>query len=231
VTLQDRFDERAVAELLDLALPSPIHTLNLVHFRDKRSYRLYGLLLSPYAMLKCAKPLWAGVLERAVMGDEPADEIVVVSYPDVKALLDIMDSRYYSWVNRYRVKGVRRLGFEIAAPVCGSLSLFRRGSHIVVQCNPEGDGDEAALNRAAELAQPDFELDYACRARAELSVFRDREPGDPEALPYRLTMLLAPKTERIEWNLAEALADRVRRQFGDAAVHQYRTIDLREALP
>jgi uncharacterized protein (DUF1330 family) len=97
VTLQDRFDERAVAELLDLALPSPIHALNLVHFRDKRSYRLYGLLLSPYAMLKCAKPLWAGVLERAVMGDEPADEIVVVSYPDVKALLDIMDSRYYSW--------------------------------------------------------------------------------------------------------------------------------------
>jgi hypothetical protein len=231
VTLKDRFDEKAVAGLVGLPLPSPIHALNLVHFRDKRSYRLYGLLLSFYALFRGARPLWAGVLEKAILGDEPADEIVVVSYPSVRALLGIMGGHYYSWVNRYRVKGVRRLGFGITAPVRGSLSLFGRGSYIVVQCNADGVEDEGAPDRIAELARPDFELKYASRVKAELSVFRDLEPGDPEPLRYRQMALLVPRARRVEGKQAEDIADGVRRVFGDVAVHQYRAIDILEALP
>jgi uncharacterized protein (DUF1330 family) len=231
VTLKNRFDESAVARLVGLALPSPIHALNLVDFRDRRSYRLYGLLLSPYAVCMGARPLWAGVLEKALVGDEPADEVVVVGYPGVRALLDITGSHYYSWVNRYRVKGVRRLGFGITVPVRGGLSPSNRGSYMVLQRNPNRDEGEAGLDRAVELAHPSFKLAYASRAEAGLSVFRDEEPGDPEPLRYRQTLLLAPRTARVEEKEAEVFADGVRRTFGDVALHQYRTIDLREALP
>ena len=50
VSLKGRISDVTAAEFSRLALPAPIHALNLVNLRDKRSYRLYGLLLTPLAI-------------------------------------------------------------------------------------------------------------------------------------------------------------------------------------
>jgi hypothetical protein len=66
--MKDRLDESKLGEFEQLPLPSPVHALNLVEFRDERSYRLYGLLLLPLALARGVAPVWAGVLVMPVRG-------------------------------------------------------------------------------------------------------------------------------------------------------------------
>ena len=82
--MRDRLDRARLPEFLATPLPSPVHALNLVRFRDARSYRLYGLLLAPFALLHGARPLWAGVRTETLAGEDPPDELVIVSYPNAK---------------------------------------------------------------------------------------------------------------------------------------------------
>lgn len=212
--------------MLALRLSTPIHALNLVHFRDLNSYRLYGLLLAPYAAARGARPLWAAVLQEPVLGSDPADEVVIVSYPDQQVFMDILTSRYYSWVNHWRVKGVRRLRFGVTERTSGEISLRAGGCWLAVQ------SDEPSLpEHIVRLAGPDLELRYSSVVRSALALFRTVEPGDPEPLaaPYFALMLdhsAGDARERLR-----AAAGELGRVFAGAALHWYRTISPAEALP
>jgi uncharacterized protein (DUF1330 family) len=224
--LAARLDPTRVADLLALRLPKPIHALNLVHFRDLNSYRLYGLLLAPYAAARGARPLWAGVLDEPVLGSDPADEIVVVSYPDQHVFMDIVSSRYYSWVNRWRVKGVRRLRFGVTELTAGNVSLRAGGHWLTAQSD---DPDLSA--RIASLADPYLELCYSSVVRSALALFRTVEPGDPEPLAAPHFSLLLDRSAGAARERLRAVAGEIERVCAGSALHWYRAIGPAEALP
>ena len=227
VSLKDRISDVTAAEFSRLALPAPIHALNLVNFRDKRSYRLYGLLLTPLAIALGARPLWAAVLDERVRGADPADEIVIVGYPSAKALVDTVRTGYYSWVNRWRVRGVRRLEFALTERTAGSVSLRTNGRFLVVQ----HAGSPGLRDRMVARAAPHLGLQYAAVVRAGFPALVGHAAGDPEPVRFRELLLLGPAAARGDGRGLKRVAADIGGLEGDMALHWYRTIGLLEALP
>ncbi|MBM3314219.1 hypothetical protein FJY71_00040 [candidate division WOR-3 bacterium] len=224
--LRDRFEPSALAAYGAVRLPCPVHALNLVRFRDRRSYLLYGLLFAPYGLARGARALWAAVLDIPLLGEVRADEIALVSYPGPRTLADIVTSGYYSWVNRWRVRGTSRLEFGLTEPAAGSISLRLTGPCAVVQHN---DDAVDATSLASEVA-PVLRLRYASRVRAGFPAMLGCEPGDPEPLHYRHTLLLTPGSGRLSRNRLLDAARRLASRAGDLTFHLYRGLSLREAL-
>jgi hypothetical protein len=224
--LRDRFDPAALAAYSALRLPCPVHALNLVRFRDRRSYLLYGLLLAPYALARGARALWAAVLDMPLLGEVRADEVAIVSYPRPRTLAGIVAGDYYSWVNRWRVKGTGRLEFGLTEPTAGNVSLRLTGPCAVVQHN---DDAVDATSLVREVA-PVLRLRYASRLRAGFPAMLDAEPGDPEPLHYRHTLLLTPVSGRLSRSRLLEVARRLASRTGDLTFHLFRGLSLREAL-
>ena len=92
--MQNRIDHKKLAELRKASIPFPIHAINYIQLRNSRYYRLYGLLLVPYAIPKGVRPVWVGLHEDNILGKENDDEIVILEYPNHDTLIDIFISKY-----------------------------------------------------------------------------------------------------------------------------------------
>ena len=187
-----RIDKDAVHNLKKRTLPAPIDALNLVDLADKASYRWYGLLLSPLVLLLGGRPVWVGVHQRSLLGEKQADEIVIVRYPNHHTLLDIMNSTYYRFVNRFRERGVRYFQFSITYRHAGEKEMKRSGLRLVAHFNNKSDtGDETFNEVKTTLERGPARLIYASREVTPMDIFRPLEATDPNPVEYRETAIFS----------------------------------------
>lgn len=215
-------------------LPAPIDALNLVHLADEVSYRWYGLLLAPVLIPAGARPVWAGMHDRALHGEQQADEIVIVRYPHHRLLLRAITSRYYAWVNRWRERGVRAFEFSLTQRVHGEPRIGR-GEHVFfVHYNDRGSDPAEALENVRDVLEAGpARLVYASREVSPLSIFRWYEPSDPNPASHGRTAAFEVAdvdalTRFVDADVVERLETVVSE---DLSLQVYRRLGYSEALP
>lgn len=228
-----RIDKQAVRDLKNRVLPAPLDALNLVDLADDASYRWYGMLLSPLVLALGGRPVWVGVHQRSLLGEKQADEIVIVRYPNHRILLDIMNSPYYRFVNRFRERGIRYFRFSITHRHAGEKKMERRGLRLVAHFNGKSDtGEKAFADVRSVLERGPARLLYASREAAPLDIFRSLEPTDPHPVEYRETAIFsiedmesaAAHVDETAQHALEAATDGVSLQI-------YRGLGTLEAMP
>jgi uncharacterized protein (DUF1330 family) len=229
--MRDRLDRARLPVFLAASLPSPVHALNLVRFRDARSYRLYGLMLAPFALLHGARPLWAGVHVETLAGEDPPDELVIVSYPDAGSLVRIVDSPFYSWVNRWRERGTAELEFGLPERLSGNISLGQTGVFAAVRFNAHEQELGPVFDNIGRLASPALELAYASTCRAGFPPLLGSAPGDPVPLIRNHTVLMFVKDPARADERLRALVSELEPAVHDLSVDLLRSTGIRESLP
>ena len=226
--LQDRIDEKKLEQLRNASIPSPIHAVNYVEFKNSRYYRLYGLLLAPYALAKGAKPVWVGLHEANIIGEEKEDEIVVLEYPSHNTLIDIFTSRYYEHINGLREKGVKKLGFSICIPR-GEKRKIGGGQHLVVRFNNKKVEGNNILEKFERTAKKYCRIKYLAHEKGFLNIFKKSETTDPLEVFFKNIAILSNDMT------AKEVISKFKEDMGNVGIRmtmqRFRTLGIYESMP
>jgi uncharacterized protein (DUF1330 family) len=186
-----RIDPAAVLRLARQELPRPLDVLNLIELRDERSYARYGVAVSPAMMAVGARLRWMGHRERTLLGEPPAQRLMVVRYPSHRRFLAMTLNPYYIAINQLRERGVDAFEAAFTYAEHEPLSLGAQRWLLVARC----DG-AAALHDLRQLVEPQAgPLVYASRMVASASYLRGSRPTDPNPLTYPWTACFAAEED------------------------------------
>lgn len=163
----------------------PVDALNLVSFSNTVWYRWYGLLLSPLVLLRGGRPIFVGAHERSLTGEETSDELVIIRYPSLRTFIRILTGRYYSLLNRIRIKGVRHFEFSFTVPFRESSELWRKGLRLVIQFNYQEGTFGNTLDKVTNILgkYPLIQL-YASGKIGDIPFRGKAGPSDPNPCRY-----------------------------------------------
>lgn len=226
--MQNRIDHKKLEELRSAPIPSPIHAVNYVALRNLRYYRLYGLLLVPYAIPKGARPVWVGVHEDNLVGEAHDDEIVILEYPNHRVLLDIFTSPYYEAINGLRERGVRTLGFAICQQH-GGVKKIGKGTHCVVRFNHRCDDAQEIRQLFGDIAETYGTIEYLAHETGTLDIFNDHEATDPVAVHFKHLGILSH--EMTDAGRRSAFEATMRARGFEMTMQRFRTLGITESMP
>lgn len=172
-----RLAPREIARLWRADVPAPVDVLNLIRIDRLESYRWYGVLVAPPLAILRAGPIWMGRLDQALVGEAPADKLLLVRYPSHRHFLAMVLSPYYLAINPLRERGVEafQASFTHASVSAPGLGRERR----VVGVHFDGPLD-AVRGVGEDLVGP---LVYASRETQRMdSLLRSARPADPRPL-------------------------------------------------
>jgi len=232
-SFSSRINQEALNQLRRRNLPKPVDALNLVHFADEISYRWYGLLLAPLVLALGGRPVWVGLYEMSLFGDKPADEIVIIRYPNHRTLLKVISSRYYSLVNGLREKGVRHMEFSLTERQTESELSREKGFCLLVHFNNPGDSEYSSLPEVQKVLEPlSMCLKYASRETATLSIFHSLESTDPNPSTYKNTAIFSfPEPVSPDNILNDDVISNLKAVTKDLSLQIYRPLRYLEAMP
>ena len=227
--LNDRIDKDKLKKLRSASMSSPIHAINFVTFRNARIYRLYGLLLVPYALPKGARPIWAGVHTKDLVGESNEDEIVIVQYPNHNVLIDIFTSTYYERINGIRERGVKELGFSICRKQIGN-NKISKGNHFIIRFNKNNNPSEEVLNDFQEITNKYFDIAYLATEQGLMDIFKDVQETDPKEVQFKNIAIVTPNSEKTDKSVVDYETE-LKNHGYQIIVQQFRTLGIMESMP
>src|SRR5512135_1035948 len=96
---------------------TPTDCPNFLVYEDKNEYRKYALGITPLLALGGARVRWMGERLETLRGDSPCDTLMIVRYKSHRAMMAMILLPYYQIINRYRIRGTRRLQLSFTEPV------------------------------------------------------------------------------------------------------------------
>ena len=227
--LNRRIDRNKLANLRNAQLPEPIHAINYVEFRNTRYYRLYGLLLAPYALPKGAKPIWVGLKTEDFVGKSAENEIVILEYPNHNVLIDIFTSTFYEMINGLRERGVKRLGFAMCKKERGAEKIGK-GNHIIIRFNRKNASREIALRDFDKITKKYFEIEYVASEYGFLDIFKELEETDPREVEFKNISIVSGNINNIEESMEQYQMEMMNGHY-DISIQQFRSLGVVESMP
>lgn len=107
----DRPNEQAIAAFSQRAAEGPVYMLNLLQFRPDggaERYAEYGEAVAPLLADVGGEPVFAGRPSESLIGDGEWDLMVLVSYPNRQAFLEMISSTAYQAIEHLRTEALLR---------------------------------------------------------------------------------------------------------------------------
>ena len=127
-------NDQQMAGFLEESENQPIYMVNLLKFKDKatypdkrktdltgeEAYAIYGLEVRKHLEKVGAKPIFSGKVSRLMLGEveDLWDLIAIATYPNRKAMLDMISDPEYIKSAQHRVAGLEgQLNIETNSPL------------------------------------------------------------------------------------------------------------------
>ena len=229
-SLLQKIDKQLVKELGKKDLPTPLDALNLITFDDEKSYRLYGLLVSPLVLALGGRPVWVGRYLKSIYGEKLADEMVIIRYPSHRVLLKIVSSKYYNFVNHWREKG-GTLDFSLTKQIY--LKIKPKGLCLVIHYNQRNENiDSTLMNLKNIIEENNGRLHYASYETGTLNIFKSSTPSDPNPTRYKQTAIFSYMSNRsLDVINNKELFSKIQSIVNDFSIQVYRTLTTKESMP
>ena len=127
-------NDQQMAGFLEEGKDQPIYMVNLLKFKDKatypdkretdltgeEAYAIYGLEVRKHLEKVGAKPIFSGKVSRLMLGEveDLWDVVAIATYPNRKAMLDMLSDPEYIKSAQHRVAGLEgQLNIETNTPL------------------------------------------------------------------------------------------------------------------
>jgi uncharacterized protein (DUF1330 family) len=227
--LNRRIDRNKLENLRNAPLPEPIHAVNYIEFQNARYYRLYGLLLAPYALPKGAKPIWVGLKTEDFVGKSVENEIVILEYPNHNVLIDIFTSKFYNMINGLRERGIKRLGFAMCKKERGAKKIGK-GNHMIIRFNRKNASRGITLRDFDRITKKYFEIEYVASEYGFLDIFKEVEETDPREVEFKNISIVSGNINNIEESMEQYQMDMKNGHY-DISIQQFRSLGVAESMP
>ena len=227
--LNRRIDRNKLEVLRSAPLPEPIHAINYIEFQNARYYRLYGLLLAPYALPKGAKPIWVGLKTEDFVGKSVENEIVILEYPNHNVLIDIFTSKFYEMINGLRERGIKRLGFALCKKERGAEKIGK-GNHMIIRFNRRNASREIALHDFENITKKYFAIEYIASEYGFLNIFKEVEETDPREVKFKNISIVSGNINNIEESIEQYQVEMKNGHY-DISIQQFRSLGVAESMP
>jgi uncharacterized protein (DUF1330 family) len=211
----------------------PVDALNLVSFSNAACYRWYGLLLSPLVILRGGRPIFAGAHERSLAGEKNCDELVIIRYPSLRTFIRILTGRYYSLLNRIRIKGVRYFEFAFTKPFRESSELWRKGLRLVILFTYQEGTFGNILDKITNIIgkYPLIQL-YASGKAGDIPFKGTVGPADPNPCKYEGMVIFSILKDTVdEFELKKSTLTGLEEVTTGLSIDIYRSLSVQEAMP
>ncbi len=211
----------------------PVDALNLVNFSSVSSYRWYGLLLSPLALLRGGRPLFVAAHWKSLTGGKTFDELVIVRYPGLRTFTGILTGRCYSKLNRLREKGVTYFEFSFTRSFRESSELWKKGFRLIVRFNYGEEAFGNVLDRITNiLGKYSVVQLYASRQIGVIPFNGKVKPSDPNPDKKTGTVIFSILEDNPDkFVLEEEVITSLETAAADLSVDVYRSLGVWESMP
>lgn len=222
----------AMDRLWTAAVPAPVIAPNLLWFRDRDWYRVYGMAVLPLLAAVGGRPIWISRHAASIFGEPQADVLLLVRYPSHRSFLRMTRSRAYAWVNRARERGTARLELSLTSASPATFDVGPCRVLVGVHHAPSDD-DHSSSEITEAIERRHGRLVSKLVTVADVDLFDDgHRPSDPRplALPHILFFAF-PDVERAREAMTEDVLATVRANTRAAAVHAYERMRVPEMVP
>ncbi len=222
-------DRKEFARLYAITDPAPVDVLNLIRFKNRNSYNVYGMMMVPTLKAIGGSIRWTGRHVQALSGEPQSEELIVVRYPMIRRFLQMaVNPLYLAVANPFRTRGVSH--FEASFTTPDEPAAFDREPWIAVI---HFNGDDSAYNRVRDIAvSAGGRYVYSSKEFSPVSILKKFTPTDPNPLRFKRVAFFAfPSQEDAARALTPAVTGRIGAATEGASVQLYRRASLKEFIP